>query len=435
MLERIDEAIQKLRSLKKILLVSHYDADGLSSAAIMKSALEREGIAFKVLIAKEIDEKIVEKIKNENLPVVFTDIGSSPLVETLNQEIVIIDHHEPLQSKKVNIVEVNPEMNSISEYSGSCVTYLVAKRLNKKNENLADIALVGLAGDSTIGPEGIKGRCEEIVGDALKYGLVKIEKGIRIFGYFSRPLHKALEYSFNPYIPKISGSESAVVQFLSELGISVKEQDKFRRFVDLSEEEKLKLASAIILERIAHGVENPTEIFGTNYFLTRCNYELNEFATIVNAFGRLEKFEEGIEFCMNPNEERGEEILKEYRSVLGRYLRWAKDNLEKRSELIFIVAKNNIHANFIAPVISVFSSLMKEKVVVGCAYDGDFVKFSVRNKTDIKVHKIVSEIAVQLGGVGGGHKQACGAKIPKENEERFLSLLEQSLKNVINKKV
>lgn len=435
MLKKIDEAVRKLRSFNSVLLISHYDADGLSSAAIMKHSLEQAGIDFKIWIEKEIDERVIEKIKNENLPVVFTDIGSSPLIEKIENPILILDHHEPLRTRKSNIVEVNPKIVGIENYSGSCVSYLVVKNLDRRNEILSDIALVGLAGDSFISKEGIQGEAEEILKDAMKCGLIKVIKGIRIFGHFSRPLHKALEYSFDPYIPRISGNESAVVQFLSELGINVKGRNGFRRFMDLSEEEKAKLASAIILERIAHGVENPTEIFGTNYFLTRCNYELNEFATIVNAFGRLEKFKEGINFCLNPKEKQGEEILKEYRSMLGKYLKWAKENIERKSDFAFIIAKDNIHANFIAPVISIFSTLLKEKIVVGNAYDGDFVKFSIRNKTNIEVHKIISEIASQLHGVGGGHKQACGAKIPKENEEKFLSLLEQSLKNVINKKV
>ncbi|MCD6381594.1 MAG: DHH family phosphoesterase, partial [Candidatus Aenigmarchaeota archaeon] len=324
--------------------------------------------------------------------------------------------------------------NGISDYSGSCIVYFFSKKLNRSNENLSDIALVGLAGDYSIGPEGITNHPKEILDDAIKNGLIKVEKGIRIFGHSSRPLHKALEYSFDPYIPNISGNESAVIQFLSELGIEIKDENRFRRFVDLEKNEKEKLASAIILERLANGVEKPTEIFGINYFLTRSIYELNEFATIVNAFGRLERYEEGMNFCLNPDEKKGEQILKEYRTLLGKYLRWAKDNLQKKEGIVFIHAKNNIHPNFIAPVVSVFSTLVDEKISVGTAYDGDLIKVSVRNKTNSEVHKILSNVASQVGGVGGGHKEACGAKIPRGNEERFLSLLEQSLKNVINKK-
>ncbi len=434
MLENIGRGIEILRRTKKLLLVSHYDADGLSSAAIMKKILERLNIEFKIMIIKEIDKNSINKIKNENLPVVFTDIGSSSLVETIPHPVIILDHHEPLRTKKDNIVEINPEINGIRDYSGSCVTYLFGKSVDGKNVELSPIALVGLAGDYGIPPNGIEGRPKEILQDAVNNGLIRVKKGIRLFGHSSRALHKALEYSFDPYIPNVSGSESAAVQFLSELGIKPKGKNGFIRFSDLRDDEKEKLASAIILERIAHGVENPTDIFGVNYYLNS-GYELREFATIVNAFGRLERFKEGIEFCLNPSREKGNQVLDEYRKNLGRYLKWAFDNIQSDGFISVINAKDKIHPNFISPVVSIFFNIVKDNVVLGSAYDGESVKVSVRNKTEVEVHKIVGEIASKLGGVGGGHPEACGARIPKENEEKFLSLLRQSLKNVINKKV
>ena len=61
----------------------------------------------------------------------------------------------------------------------------------------------------------------------------------------NRPVHKALEYSTNPFIPGISGEESASIQFLSSLGIELKKEGSWKTLADLTDEETKKLATAI----------------------------------------------------------------------------------------------------------------------------------------------------------------------------------------------
>ncbi|KFM20731.1 Single-stranded-DNA-specific exonuclease RecJ protein [Marine Group I thaumarchaeote SCGC AAA799-D07] len=63
---------------------------------------------------------------------------------------------------------------------------------------------------------------------------------------------------------------------------------------------------------------------------------------------------------------------------------------------------------------------------VGIAYkeriDSGIYAVSVRGSRSCKVHlgRLVSSIADELGGSGGGHDKACGAVIPKDKIKRFL---------------
>ena len=72
---------------------------------------------------------------------------------------------------------------------------------------------------------------------------------------------------------------------------------------------------------------------------------------------------------------------------------------------------------------------------VGIAYkervDHGIYAVSVRGSRSCKVHlgKLVSSIANDLGGSGGGHDKACGAVIPKDKMKKFLQEMDSRLSN------
>ena len=73
---------------------------------------------------------------------------------------------------------------------------------------------------------------------------------------------------------------------------------------------------------------------------------------------------------------------------------------------------------------------------VGIAYkervDHGIYAVSVRGSRSCKVHlgKLVSSIANDLGGSGGGHDKACGAVIPKDKIKKFVSKMNSQLGTV-----
>src|SRR6056297_2097172 len=78
--ERADACAQHLRSADSVVLASHIDADGLTSAAIAATALERAEIPFRTVFSKQLDtEEIAGIAELEPDTVLFTDFGSGQL--------------------------------------------------------------------------------------------------------------------------------------------------------------------------------------------------------------------------------------------------------------------------------------------------------------------------------------------------------------------
>ena len=71
---RADACAARLRDADSVLLASHIDADGLTSAAVAATALRRAGIPFETVFAKQLDATEVERIAaTAHETVLFTD--------------------------------------------------------------------------------------------------------------------------------------------------------------------------------------------------------------------------------------------------------------------------------------------------------------------------------------------------------------------------
>ena len=72
-------AAEKIRKYRFARVVSHNDADGLTSAGIMAQALLRAGICFQISIVGRLDEAVIEEV-NRSISVeevvIFCDMGS-----------------------------------------------------------------------------------------------------------------------------------------------------------------------------------------------------------------------------------------------------------------------------------------------------------------------------------------------------------------------
>ena len=85
---------------KKIILIGHYDTDGITATAIMTQALKRLEAQFTTKIIKQLTEEEIYNIPKDKI-VIFVDLGSGSLqkLALLKNEIFIIDHHELSQEK------------------------------------------------------------------------------------------------------------------------------------------------------------------------------------------------------------------------------------------------------------------------------------------------------------------------------------------------
>jgi single-stranded-DNA-specific exonuclease len=443
-----------------VRVVSHYDADGIASASIISLALSREGKRFRLSIIKQLSEQgIIELAGEGNILTIFADLGSGHL-ESIQQrlltpgaKVLILDHHqakgEILPENRESVIHVNPLSFGISgNLSGAGVAYFLAKELDPDNIGLSCLAVVGAVGDSQMGSIeerwGLSGPNREILKDAKKSQRLSVSHGLRIWGKYSRPLHKALEYCTDPLIPGVSGSESASVQFLTDLGIPLKNNSGWRTLSDLSPEEQKTLASGIIKERIRAGRKDVHEIFGDVYEMPENPPDFRsaeEFATVLNACGKVGKPHVGLSMCMASPQafQEAKSLLRGYRKGIGKAISWVSQNenaIKKTERCTYMLAGDRISEHIISNVVSIFnkSGFVPEDRPVFAFADAEdgMVKVSARAhdilvENGLDVQKLVSEAALRFGGEGGGHKGAAGATIPKGSLEPFISCIEDML--------
>jgi len=439
-----------------VCVESHLDADGIAAAGILGKALFRLGSSFQVRIERWFDEKVARRISLENLGLtVLADMGGGYLdilaKELSGREILILDHHQPL---KVDVpgsfLQVNPHFHGIDgarDLSGAGLSYLVAKQLDKSNVDLAHLAVVGALGDLQDNYEqrSLSGVNEIIVNDAIGAGYLEKDTDLLLFGRETRPIHKALAYTTNPFLPGITGSEDEAVSLLATLDIPVKNNEKWRALRDLSQEEKKKLSSELA-SRIS-SVE-AMNLIGTVYILKGEEpwtpmRDAREFALLLNATGRMDKASLGVSVCMGDRGrilELAEAILGEYRQSIAKYLNLLHENPDRIEELssIYVVhGENLIDEKMISAVSTILSTNLprsdKPVIAYSIVRDEGIVKVSARandqlTRNGLNLGEIVRIAAEKNSGRGGGHDVASGAQVPYDRKKDFIELVDEMVR-------
>ena len=460
--ERVASAFRKIPSSETVRLISHLDADGISAVALMAKALNRQNMMYSMSILPQLKAEDVKLLANENHKYyVFTDLGSSQLSSMLSylkgKVIFVLDHHQPedVDNEKLlenNIYHVNPHLFSIdgsTKISGAGVTFYFVRALNTKNEDLAHIAIIGTIGDVQE-PMGSKLN-QEIVDIAKKHNKIEVIKGLRIFGAQTKPLHRALVQSTDFYIPGVTGSESGAIQFLKQLEIEPKENGKWRRIIDLKDEELKRLVEGIIMMRF--GEENPEDILGNIYLLNdeeegSTLKDAKEFATVLNACGRLGRASLGVGACLGDKRLKvmAVEALNDYRKELVSALKWFEKNRNSEKVVeepgfLIINAGEEVLSTIIGTVASIISrssAIPKNTFIVSMArmMDGH-TKISIRysgnrssHSNGINLKEILQRVIVKFDGEAGGHVNAAGAYIKTEQEQAFIDHIKSVLRRV-----
>jgi single-stranded-DNA-specific exonuclease len=437
-----------------IQIFSHLDADGIAAAATITKTLQRLNARFRTRVTQWVDEKIIQEITTRKPQlVILTDFGSG-YINLLNehipdQKIVILDHHQIVgDPPNPNITHVNPHQQGIdgaTEVSGSGVAYFAAKALNPANVDLAPIAIVGALGDMQDKYEQrqLAGLNALIVDDAVKAGLLKVEKDLTFFGRETRPIHKALASSTSPFIPGISGDEGAAVAFLNNLNIPLREDDKFRALRDLSDDEKKRLCTGLAEHLLSKGLHlEVSKLVGDVYVLTgeqpsTALRDAREFSVVLNSTGRLDKPSLGIAVCMGDRKTalaEANKVLDDYRKDINRYLNWVMEKPERMREhehVYVVYGESAVNEKIIGTVASIlaYSLPVSEKPILAFAnVEAEGVaKFSART-TDAVVEKgvnlgeVVRVASEKFGGKGGGHNIAAGAQVPLDKIADFIAL-------------
>jgi RecJ-like exonuclease len=392
--------------------------------------------------------------------IIFCDFGSGDL-STLNtklsgREVVILDHHQLVGEADSGFIQVNPHVYGVDgskDLSAAGATYLVAKTVDKRNADLACVAIVGALGDLQDKYEQRKfgGPNATINEDAIKAGSLSVEADLLFFGRETRPIHKALACTTTPFIPGISGEEDRSLAFLASLGITPKRGDKWRALRDLSDDEKKRLFNALVDYLVSKGLpgEVALTLRGSVYTLTREEpwtplRDAREFAVLLNGTGRMDKPSLGVAICMGDRGaalEEASQVLEEYRRTITKYLSWLMEpesgRIEEMGNIYVVRGESVVNDKVIGTISSILSTNLAkpEKPIIAystMAEEG-LAKISARTidtmtGKGVNLAEALRIAAEKYAGKGGGHNIAAGAQVPIHDLEPFLKLVDDLVK-------
>jgi RecJ-like exonuclease len=459
----------RLREADRVLLASHIDADGLTSAAVAASALRRAGIPFEVVFKNQLDDHELATIAAREFDtVLFTDFGSGQIDTIAEHEArgeftpVIADHHQPADGETE--YHLNPLLFGIdgaSELSGAGAAYVLARALTgvvegeestdedrvtaadggrADNRDLAALAVVGAVGDMQASGGELHGANAGIVREGVEAGVLTEAKDLAVYGKQTRPLPKLLEYATDVFIPGISNSQSGAIEFLESLDIEPRSGGEWKRWVDLSERERRTVSNALIKRAIERGVPaNKIErLVATSYTLpaepegTELR-DASEFSTLLNATARYDRADVGFAVCLGDREgslERARELLSNHRRNLSEGLRWVKrEGVTREENLQWFDAGERIRETIVGIVAGMAvgsDGVDRDTPIVALARKNDEeTKVSARGthglvRRGLDLSRVMSEASAAVGGKGGGHDVAAGATIPAGREAEFV---------------
>ena len=460
--ERARDCAAVLRESDRVLLASHIDADGLTSAAVAALALERAAIPFEVVFCKQLDEEEVAAFANTDYEtILFTDFGSGqlPHIKTHADASgflpVVCDHHEPADEDIPH--HLNPHLFDIDgskELSGAGAAYVLARALENGTDNrdLARLAVVGAVGDMQASDGELHGANAGIVAEGVAAGVLDTGTDLTLYGTQTRPLPKLLEYAGDVRIPGITNNASGVREFLEEHDIPVKAGDEWRRWVDLSQDEKRRLVSGLVRRAVTSGVpaDRIDLLTGTTYTLPGEDEgtelrDASEFSTLLNATARYDRADVGLAVCLGDRNEaytRAKRLLVNHRRNLSEGIEWVRSTGTTHEENIqWFDAGDRIPDTIVGIVAGMalgVSGISARKPIIAFAEESPTeTKVSSRgtgrlvgNGLDLSI--VMHESATAVEGEGGGHTIAAGATIPAGSEAKFLEIADNIVGEQLN---
>ncbi|MCI0562313.1 MAG: DHH family phosphoesterase [Nitrososphaera sp.] len=460
--DRLKEALkpfcEKIRNViengKEIAIVTHIDADGITSGSIMATAISRQGARFSVRAISDMNAGVIERLKHENHDFyVITDLGggwASDIRKALEDRWLIIDHHQ-IPDEEILTDDASQILNAWKydldggkEVSAGGMAYMVASTLDKANRDLSRLAIVSGVGDRQDQGEkrSFVGLNLAILETAQSTGLVKVDLDVMLTARETRPVHEALAYTSFPYIDGLTWNKESCYSLLKNAGIRLKEKGRWRVLAEFSQEEKSAVLDAIAKFVATSSKGDQTvinDLVGYVYTLPQEDRrsqlrDVREFSTMLNACGRVGKAGVGVSVCMGDRNDMlnmSEEIMNSYRSLLRNYISTIfsdKWRIADDGRSVFVNGEGLVAEDMLGAVSSLLSgspSLGGRLVFVRTLTRDGYYKFSSRKSLGTNSHAnlglLMRHCAEAFGGAGGGHSEAAGCRIPTKVLEEFVA--------------
>ncbi len=413
---------------KEVLVISHFDTDGISSAAIITKLLKKLDLRFSIKILKSLDNEFIKTLP-EDKTILFLDLASNSLSELkeIRTSIFILDHHEITQEIPKNVFILNPHAEkSKQRISSAGLCYLFAKEIIGELEDISKLAVLGMVGDT------LEKEIDILNHSILKSEEIKKKRGLLLYPS-TRPINKVLEYSSSPFIPGVTGDAEGVSELLREISLTP-ENKKYKSLLELNQEEMKKLTTAIILR---NPKTNEKKIIGDIFLLKFFNKleDAREMSAMINACSRLGEPNTALHLCLEKENSRkkAETIYAKYRKEILSSIRKIKE-IEKINGKGYIIlnAKDQILFTIIGTLASILSNspdYEEGTIIIALAYDQEKIKISARSvgNSDRNLRELLQKIMQNFDGEIGGHANAAGCMIEKKDEQSFIESIRKNL--------
>ncbi|ABR55731.1 phosphoesterase RecJ domain protein [Methanococcus aeolicus Nankai-3] len=426
-----------------IRIITHNDADGLTSGAIIIKLLTRQNKKFHLSIVEQLSEDFINELGKENtinniiskneskgsddhnnsnsVLYIFSDMGSGQINKILENNLnsIILDHH-PTEINDIeieNILQLNPHIFKIdgsNEISASGVCYLVAREFGYYD--LSVLAITGAIGDMQHLP--FIGLNKFILNEGMeKQHINGILRDI-IYNCYDISITDSILFSFNPYIKELKKREQ-IINLLNKYNI-----DPNKIYLDGEDKKNLEKALSSI---------NPNyinELYVDRYIINHNEKDGHYLMELLNACGKNGNAQLGI--CTALGDEN---CIKEAKKLNYEY----KLNIVEALNKLKLNHKDNFDYFFGEKGTTglLAGLLAKDRPIMGINKDENYYKISSRGNHNLVSNGLnlteVMKLTELFGGSGGGHSVASGGKIPIESLEEFLDwaddLIGEQLKN------
>jgi single-stranded-DNA-specific exonuclease len=416
-LEAAAEAIAKsILCCDNVHVISHNDADGITSAGLLCNSLIRAGIPFQATLLNRLDASVLDRIQG---PIVLCDMGSGnpDLISRIKEKCFVLDHHKPMGALKC--MHLNPHQYGIDgalEMSASGTVYSVVRHMGD-NKDLAGLALVGAMGDR----QAMIGVNKAILDEAVEAKAVIVKSGIKMSE--DGPIEHVLTKSIEPLLD-FTGQSEMVQEFLCSLGIK-------GNIEDLAGENLFKLSTALTLRLLMQGSFAADSVIGE---VIRLEKEVVanslELVQLLNACGNRDVPGLGLTLCLRDRRALSEarRLAIEYKNYILKEIEILKKERKELKNIRYLLIEN-MEAGAVVCSLGI-RYLFTDKPLLILNRKHNEVKVSARGNKPLIAKGLDLSVALRgaagaVNGVGGGHNIASGASIIPGMEEKFLSIVDE----------
>jgi len=410
-MEELERAKSVWKSFKTpIRILCSHDPDGLAAASMLIAFLRKKETNFVFSSVQFLTEALINEIKEDS--VVLLDLGAlraDAIKEKWKKKTVLIIDDMPIPEDffETNIIYLTESSSSLAVY-----------------RFISSMGMKGMLSNAIIGSLQSNQAIETLLKDAK--GVVQEENGFPCSRIASRPLHKLLSSSQELAIPSVNNDEEAL-EFLHANSIPSKQGSLWRKYIDLSEEEK-----ELLIKAIAKEIQKPVKEITIKRFTimnesNKLLQDAHEFASVLYSCARMERSSVAVGALLGDetSKEKAIETERAFRGEIAKALQWIDQQKESEAvtstdTLITIHGQDHILHSVLGTVAAVLA-VREKKMVFATALDPNHnLKVSLRTSSESQDMRKVLQTMLQPFSIScGGTKNAAGALIPSSKEKAF----------------